>query len=340
MKKSTTLILTLLLSVSCIENLFEVDSEPIRIDGLDLEFQRLAFCGSNIHFVTEQTGYLTCGKIISRTDDGGKTWIHSTIDTRGELADIFFVNERVGFVLGSGVSCKSQGSYCSPSNAIILHTIDSGKTWNQTTLPSTSLGSVWFNTEKSGFAVGHTEIFATMDGGASWQEVALDSPVEGLTDVQFLNDQKGFITAGNGKLLRTTDGGKTWSILGPFFQQGGTLSLVREDLIFFAPFRGDEQIYRSFDLGNTWEEFANKPTAENFALTFVSEDVAYAVGAGSASSSKDDAMLLGAIYYTSDGSVTWKGSTQVATPITTVHFPTPNIGYAGAHTTLIKIIKK
>lgn len=345
MKNPATLVLILLSFGGCVEDWFG-EKPPTRIDGLDLEFQRLKFCSDNIHFVNEQRGYLTCGNALSKTDDGGKTWTHLNIDVEGQLGDIYFLNEQVGFVAGNGIHCERPGSNCTPSNAIILHTIDSGRTWNHTALPTTSLTSVWFNSETSGFAVSPKTIFATIDGGAIWTEVTLDSPVSGLDQVQFINEQKGFITTTTGKFLTTIDGGKSWSILGPFFSAGGTLSLVRENLIFFAATYGYKEelkkIYRSFDLGNSWEEFSNLPTWYTRSLVFVSEDVAYAVGGGAIAASHDGGLPVGSIYYTTDGGVTWKGTSGVreAPIITAVHFPTPTLGYAGGHTTLIKIMKE
>jgi photosystem II stability/assembly factor-like uncharacterized protein len=343
MKNPISLIfIFLLLLGSCVEDWFNNKIPTTKIEGLTLEFQRLKFCAQAVHFVNEQTGYLGCGNVVSKTVDGGTTWTYSEIESKQEIHDMYFVNEQIGFMVSNDFYC---GINCALDSAMILHTIDSGKTWSHTAMPTTALLSIWFTSETSGFAVSPTAIFATTDGGDSWEKLSLDAAVEGLREVQFIDDQKGFITTGAETFLRTTDGGKNWDVLSAPFTTIGTLSLVRDNLIVFVPSRYGNSIgpiYRSLDLGNTWEEFAKIPTGFTHSLIFLTDDIAYAVGGGANSSSHDDSMLVASIYYTTDGGVTWKGSSIVRESpiITTFHFPTPNVGYASGGVVLSKIMKQ
>ncbi|NDG75142.1 MAG: photosystem II assembly protein, partial [Synechococcaceae bacterium WB8_1B_136] len=73
-----------------------------------------------------------------------------------------------------------------------------------------------FTDGQHGFLVGSNRlILETNDGGASWQERALDLPAEEnfrLISVDF-NGDEGWIAGQPGLLLHSTDGGQNWSRL-------------------------------------------------------------------------------------------------------------------------------
>jgi photosystem II stability/assembly factor-like uncharacterized protein len=152
------------------------------------------------------------GKIL-RTADGGYTWSQVPSGTTRALYRICFVDATNGWVSGQ--------------EGLILHTTDGGVSWQrQKSGTDVYLFSIAFIDTQRGWAVGDKSILLeTRDGGANWTlrkiiaasqkelspEEALVSQDPVLYDVQFLDDQTGWVVGEFGKIYHTTDGGQSWA---------------------------------------------------------------------------------------------------------------------------------
>ena len=151
-------------------------------------------------------------------------------------------------VLALGLSgCVSSGlasASASPWQAVDIHT------------KSNPL-DLAFTDGRHGYLVGSNRlILETNDGGASWQERALELPEEEnfrLISVDFAGDE-GWIVGQPGLLLHSTDGGQNWSRL--FLDT----KLPGEPYLVTAQGRNSAElatnvgaVYRTGDGGNSWQ---------------------------------------------------------------------------------------
>jgi len=113
------------------------------------------------------------------------------------LIKIKFINERVGFILGS------QG--------LILKSVNGGNSWKSVpAYVSSLLYDLDFSTENVGFVVGqHGTLLKTTDQGETWHRVKSYTN-KYLRSIIFLNNKNGIIVGGGGTILRTDDGGESW----------------------------------------------------------------------------------------------------------------------------------
>lgn len=107
-------------------------------------------------------------------------------------------------------------------------TIDGGISWQYAfPIPTNSkITKVYLQSTKKGFFItgSHpadyystsSEFYKILNGQISTVNISYEQPNDyystGMLDLQFIDDNTGFITTSNGKLIKTTDGGTSWSV--------------------------------------------------------------------------------------------------------------------------------
>ncbi|MEP6636962.1 MAG: YCF48-related protein [Acidobacteriota bacterium] len=250
---------------------------------------------NTVYFLDSKRGWIGGDNgFLSRTDDGGTTWVNQAVGTTDAINDIYFRDKERGFLLAGNT---------------IFATQDSGARWAEVRrfLPdevkgaAVELYSVRFSSKKKGWVVGSVSkadhvidsiLAITENGGETWQRQRLPSSSE-LIHIDFVNDRRGWIVGTGGTILNTTDSGENWSK-----QTSGVPATL-----YHVDFRNEKKglavgergaILLTGDGGESWTPIVVTGVRSTLlSVEFVSEDEAWAVGRG------------GTILRTGDGGSTW-----------------------------------
>jgi len=201
------------------------------------------------------------GKILE-TNDTGRTWNIVKSPTDRALYNIRFVDAQNGWICGQA--------------GVILNTKDGGKTWTeQKSNTEEYLFALYPVSAQHIFAVGDkSTIVETRDGGTTWaartatqtgenisedERLAVQDPI--FYDVEFTDEQNGWIVGEFGNIRHTTDGGQTWveqqsSLLGK-----GVVDILDLPTLFGVHFVNNQEgiaaglegkIAHTHDGGTTW----------------------------------------------------------------------------------------
>lgn len=179
--------------------------------------------------------------------------------------------------------------------------------WTAFSNPPTSTGrydDVFFLNENLGWAAkgGGGKVYKTTDGGANWAQMTLSNPNnEYYRNIEFLNENVGFLGTLNNSFYKTVNGGTSWQKvenISPNPRAICGLDTVGASTVYACgAWFGPAYIIKSTDSGNSWQyiDMSNYATAL-VEILFVDENLGYVSGTDSDG---------GVILKTTDGGVTW-----------------------------------
>jgi photosystem II stability/assembly factor-like uncharacterized protein len=255
----------------------------------------------DVCFPNPQLGFISCVTVnpyeyyckFFRTMDGGATWTEVYYNWSFTPSDIGFMNDSIIMVSGYSIDLSNS----------VASTRDRGNTWTQSYL-SGRLQAIVCDTIEKALVVGlYGDIFKTTDNGLSWQVISTRYVNGDITNVLFIDENKGFLIADllGGEvpgcaLYGTLNGGDSWSYC--FSPPGihGVVLFYDENNGFTATnFPWDHWLYKTTDGGTSWSgvEPTNNPDFE-FAncLRFHDENFGFLA---------TDEFL----FQTTDGGLTW-----------------------------------
>jgi photosystem II stability/assembly factor-like uncharacterized protein len=244
-----------------------------------------------------------------RTTDGGQTWV------TGTAAGSF------GWRRAQFLADASLGWVVSDTGAIYRST-DKGRSWAAPgNTPLVGVTDFHFIDAQHGWAVspygtlGQAALYASIDGGSSWQSVAGTSTLGGLVSVRFGDLLHGTAIGPAGIAMVTADGGTTWSPR-PTGIANNLRRVTFADAMTALAVGENGAIVRSTDQGRTWTPVAS-PTANHLNdVRFVSATVGHAAGE------------FGTLITTRDGGQSWTlASTGVRPALQSVFFVDEQTGW-------------
>nr|MBA2746858.1 T9SS type A sorting domain-containing protein [Flavisolibacter sp.] len=277
-------------------------------------------------------------KEISRSLDGGETWMPQVVDLGSGTA-------LLGLGSLSAVSATTAWVSAYPDTGNtggVWKTVNGGEDWTKQESAAYTADSfpniVHFWDENNGVTMGdplggYFEIYTTSDGGTTWTRVSQANippfMIEGsTTEFGYAGNLE---VAGNtiwfgtdfGRLYRSTDMGATWTVsqtpLEDFSgENGGSYSFSNETKGILNSFAGG--LWNTMDGGETWTEMS--PTG-----TYGFNDIEYVPGTSTILSSGLDANMLGS-YYSLDDGMNWMVA-ESDTQFTDIEFLDSTTGFAG-----------
>lgn len=204
---------------------------------------------TKLSFPTNDIGYAIGRGTLLKTEDGGDNWFELSIPESffDYPTNVFFVDANNGFAFG-------------PSTGDIFKTTNGGLNWTKYAVAfSNDIQEGYFLNDQRGFVTADDRLLETLDGGATWQEVNLDSGALGIdaftnfVGLKFVDDNLGFLLGDEGQVIRTQDSGATWELISDLIIGG------MEQIYFLDSMNGYiltsyTNYYKTEDGGVTWVE--------------------------------------------------------------------------------------
>ncbi len=129
---------------------------------------------------------------VIHSHDCGRTWEQITVPTRTTLTGIYFLNDKIGWIVGH--------------DGVVMKSMDGGKQWlllHEDIEAEQPLFDVLFIDEKKGFAVGaYGAYLMTEDGGQNW----ISKPLYGEDDFHLYS----IVRMQTGELLVSGEAGSVY----------------------------------------------------------------------------------------------------------------------------------
>ncbi|MDK9701305.1 MAG: YCF48-related protein, partial [bacterium] len=150
----------------------------------------------NLTFIDETTGWLSDGKKLFKTSDGGSTWLATNLEFEYGIGKVKFISQKLGWV--------------THGKDLFSVTTDGGVTWikRKTEEMNYLRNQLFVDTLIGWSCFGDDTLRKTTDGGIHWNPVHWN-PSQGYETFTFLDAMNGWIVTQR-ETMRTTDGGISW----------------------------------------------------------------------------------------------------------------------------------
>lgn len=247
---------------------------------------------NGIIFTDAMNGRVLCNERVFTTSNGGIDWQEHIVSY-----DMPFF---ASMAWADSSKCLIVGSYGN-----IFNSEDGGLGWNELSHGTrANFSDIFFTNALTGFAVGYQStpavIYKTVNGGAAWAKIAIDSTVPGhLNNVCFSDESNGWAAGYWGLLLHSVNAGQTWNPVDPGVQTTWfALNLFTGKYIWAGGYQS--KLIRSTDYGNTWQD-VSLPTTDYDIKKIIFPDSLN----GYITLSKPNDNAHGLMFRTTDGGVNW-----------------------------------
>ena len=275
-----------------------------------------------VFFLDQNRGWAVGSKgAFLGTEDGGKTWKALPKPSDDVLRDIYFSDERNGWIV-----CE-RNIYQLKSNddprTYLMNTTDGGATWERVAIPGADINArlvraVFSPGGSSGWAFGEGgAVYKSSAGDPKW--VRLNAPTRHLLlGGTFIDEHRGWLVGAGATILQTSDGGETWHVSKLVNAPGVRFNATS----FFGNRLGwavgsGGSIYSTVNGGRSWQAQRSGVTTDLYDVKFLNALEGWAVGAE------------GTAIHTADGGSTWVTEpSNVTHPLERLFFADRTHGWA------------
>jgi photosystem II stability/assembly factor-like uncharacterized protein len=246
----------------------------------------------DIHFLDHKRGWIVGSDgVMLSTIDGGATWLQAKKFTTDAFVQIYFENERNGWLLCER-NIYARGS---DPTSYLRRTTDGGLTWEKIEFQEGGrerVTKLLFHDDGRATAFGEGGVFFGLQEDRTAWKKSQTAIHYLLIDGGFANDRVGAIVGTGGTILFTEDAGFTWekaTLLGDLDTRFNAVDFAGK----FAWAVGSKgRVFRS-NGARLWRQMGTATTANLNDVYFISESNGWAVGDN------------GVIVRTRDGGLNW-----------------------------------
>jgi photosystem II stability/assembly factor-like uncharacterized protein len=245
---------------------------------------------TDIKFTDPNHGFLTSAAGIFKSADGGTTWTH--FYSSAGYFSIAALGSNACFVNGSNTVLHTLGTTATPvtyssaqgfSNCFyaspnVCYAINSNSIWKsndggtffstQYTFPTSYTGNaiIMFTDESEGFAARGTALYATYNGGSSWNLVATAGSV--ITSVLDQNGSYVYYTTSTSLFKSFNGGSSATAVLQYPAAEKADIEFINSTLLYLS---AGSIIYKSTDGGNTWSKVVSLQPGKSIAKIYFND---------------------------------------------------------------------
>jgi photosystem II stability/assembly factor-like uncharacterized protein len=250
----------------------------------------------SVFFLNQNRGWAAGSKgILLLTTDGGKSWRPGSRPTEDTLRDIYFIDEKNGWLVCERniYDLKTKDE----PRSYLMSTSDGGWHWKRVDVrgePDIRLVRAVFTRAGHGWTFGEGGVvYRTRDSGQTWVRLHVPSR-HLLLGGMFIDDDRGWIVGAGGTILQTSDGGETWHLsrLADTEDMRFTGASFVNNRLGWAVGSGG-RIFCTVNGGRTWQAQNSGVSIDLYDVKFLDALEGWVAGAE------------GTVIHTSDGGLHW-----------------------------------
>lgn len=241
-----------------------------RISESQIDSDSILQTFNSIDFLDENIGEIVGhGGKIARTTDGGNTWKVILNGTWENFYDVALLSDQKTLIVAGAAYDKGK----------FFNSIDAWYNFDVIETPY-AVRDVFFVTNLIGYSAGYGYVNKTVDGGETW--TVLDVTGDYFFNMDFVNEEVGYVCGWEGGIFKTVDGGNSWEKIHAVNQAFSArhhfenIDFIDENIGIVCGYNG-ELLYTE-NAGNKWVAIETNTDVDFHSVYFLNKNTAFVGG--------------------------------------------------------------